>query len=317
MLEVLGGLLFVLAGALSYLGIVVPGAFGLALLLAGVATVVYALRRPRGASAGAALCLVGMVVVGAVASGGFAMEAPSTTLVFSATRAQVPQSYLLLTARTSAGSIRVSYSADPSLAYRVTFRYAGGRRFFPSFTMVPKLTNSSSGDAFRLNLNGAGAEMEIVLGLRYVLNASLRTSAGNIYLDQDARAKVLSLDCTTDAGNVEIAAVTAPYISCRSSAGNVDIDIEADSTTGSASLSTRAGNINLRLEADSSAAVWLLGATSMGSVIPPQAGGLLVLTNSGTEYEARTPDYFSVPTQFNVSCTSDLGNVVIGFSAAG
>jgi len=316
LLEILGGLLFVIAGIVNQAGYIIDGAFGLSLLVAGVVLVLYALRKPKGVLRGFGIFTVGLLALGAVASGGFSMEAPNTSLVFSATKAQVPQQFFILTASTGSGSVHLTYSSDPSTAYRVTFRYSGGGPF-PSLTIVPRLTNSSNGDVFRLNLNGAGAEIEIVLGRGYTLNASLHSNAGNVEFTQGAGQQVLSLDCTSSAGNVEVTATSVPYINCRSSAGNVDAAIGAFSVTGTASLSTSAGNINLILRADLAIGVSLKGSTSLGNARASGVEGMTVLAKSSAQFEGQTSNYANSSNQYQVTCQSSLGDVLMSFGASG
>jgi hypothetical protein len=316
LLEILGGLLFVLAGMVNLAGYVVDGAFGLSLLAAGVALVFYALKRPNGILRGAGFFTVGLLVLGAVASGGFSMEAPNTSLVFSAAKALVPQHFFVVTANTGGGSIRLTYSSDPSTAYRVTFRYAEGGSF-PSLTIVPKLTNSSNADVFHLNLNGAGAEIDIVLGRGYALNASLHSSAGNVEFTQEPGQQVLSLDCTTSAGNVEVSATSVPYINCRSSAGNVDATIGAYSVTGIAFLATSAGDVDLVLKADSSTGLWVRGSTTMGNLQASDVQGMTVLAQSSTQFEGQANNYTTASNQYQVTCQSSLGDVQMSFGATG
>jgi hypothetical protein len=316
LLEILGGLLFVIAGIVNQAGYVVDGAFGLSLLAAGTALVLCALRKPRGVLRGAGLFIIGLLALGAVASGGFSMEAPNTSLVFSATRAQVPQHFFILTANTGAGSVHLTYSSDSDTAYKVTFRYSAGGPF-PSLTVVPRLTNSSDGDAFRLNLNGASAEIEIVLGRGYSLNASLRTGAGNLEFTQGAGQQVLSLDCSSNAGNIEVTATSIPYINCRSGAGNVDASIDTFSVTGTAFVSTSAGNVNLILRADSATGVWLKGTTSLGNMRASEVKGMTVFAQSGIQFEGQTHNYATSNYQYHVTCQSSLGDVLMSFGASG
>ncbi len=317
LLEILSGLLFVAAAAAASLRLMIDGAFGLSLLAAGAALAVYGLKRPKGVLPGTALSIVGMVVLGAVASGGLSMVAPGTTLVFSASTYQVPQHNLVLTATTGAGSISITYSDNLQLAYQVTLKYAGGRHAFPTFAIVPKVTNSSNGDTFRLNINGAGAVIMIVLGKGYALNASLQTTAGNILFEQSAGTQVLSLDCSTSAGDVELVGVTAPHIDCNSDAGNVEASIAAVGVTGVASLSSSAGNVELNVIADSTTGIWLKGGTSLGTVTPPAASGMEILSQSDTDFEAQTANYSSFSHQYQVTCISDFGNVELSFGIPG
>jgi DUF4097 and DUF4098 domain-containing protein YvlB len=134
---------------------------------------------------------------------------------------------------------------------------------------------------------------------------------------QGAEQQVLSLDCTSSAGNVEVAVTSVPYINCRSSAGNVDATIGAYSVAGAAFLSTSAGDVNLILRADAATGVWLKGSSSLGNVRASDVEGMTVLAQSATQFEGQANNYTTSNSQYQVTCQSSLGDVLLSYGTTG
>lgn len=306
--------MFVLAGVVSLGGLYVSSAFGLSLLAAGVVLIFYAVARPKGAIRGAGVLVAGILVLGVATSAGFGVAVPNTTLTFTATRAQVPQHSFVLSATTGGGGINVSYSTDNSIAYRVTFRYPSGRSAFPSLTIVPRLRNSTSDDVFYLNLNGAGARIDVVLGKGYAYNVSLRAGAGNVVFTQGIGQQVRRLDCASDAGNTAVLVFSVPVVTCRTGAGNINASIRLSSASGTAALTASAGNVHLDLQADLGVGVWLRGESSLGNVVPRGVEGMNISSQSVALFEAQTADYSNLAYQYQVTCSTSLGNIDITFA---
>lgn len=305
-----GGLLLLLAGVVVISGATFPYALPVLLVAAGVIIIAAGLFRIRPTFPAFVVFLVGIIVLGLAASPyGFR---PATEIhELTTSQATVDEATVLCSVST--GNIRVSFTSNETLIYRIVFT-----KYF-SFLTQPKVNFNDSvvDDKLTVNASSTTVDVDITLNQNLKSSLSLTTSTGNIRAEVPTTAsKVEKMTLTTTTGNVWMNITNTSQLQnliAKTTTGNVEAYVKSSFQTRDANvqLSTTTGRVKLNLdviyiESD------IKASTTTGNVNVNNIQGFSIISQTRTSFHARTPEYgLSSFKKLDVSASTTTGNVDI------
>ncbi len=159
-IRILGGIFFILAGIFAYYRFAIGLALPFLFVGAGAAFLLVAIAGHRASGGDIAIFVIGLLVLGSVASG--LTIGRTQTVTYSATKNQVNAHQMLLKASTNFSSIDIGFSNRKGLAYQVNF--TGSIPFLPVSMGQPFFSNRTINGVLLLEARSSGDAIAITLG---------------------------------------------------------------------------------------------------------------------------------------------------------
>jgi len=307
----LGGFLLLLAGAVALSGATFPYALPIVLVAAGGIVIVAALLHVLPTFPAFIVFLIGVIALGVAASAPYGFVAYTSTETHELTTAQASVEEAHVVCTVSTGTIKVSFTSNETLIYRVVFT----KHF--SFLYQPKVNFNYSVTDERLMVNASSSTANVDITLSQNLRSSLTlttttgtitvdvpttasrvermtltTTTGEVWVNMTNTARLQSLVATATTGNVEA------YI--KSSSQSRDAAVQLRTTTGRVKVNMNITNIESDIRA----------STTTGRVNADNVSGFLVLDKTQTFLHARTSDYDQPQSRkLDISANTTTGNV--------
>jgi len=308
----IGGSLLVLAGIFALSGVTYPHALPILLVAAGVIIVVAGLLGYRIPFPSMAIFLLGIVVLGLVVSG-FAGFGRAPTEVYELTTTEETVDETELSCVVSTGSIRLSFTTNASLIYRIVFTkhyfwFTEPKVLFTQSVVNEKLTvNAESTTAsvdillsqtikssFNLTTVTGSVRVDVPPTASKIQAVMLKTTTGEVWANITNTANLRDVEATTTTGKVEVL--------IESSSLNRDCTVHMSTTTGQVILDARLTNV----QSD------IMASTSVGKVNADNVVGFTILGETTTTFHARTPNYLVPQTKkLDITASTNTGNVDI------
>jgi hypothetical protein len=314
--RVAAGLIFLLAGLLAYYGIIFEAPIALVLVIAGVAIVVAVFAGHRSRPGDLAAFVIALLVLAAVGAGlNFQSFSGPVAANYSAGSSSIPSNRIILSAKSSTGSISIDFSSNSSVGYEVTFRRSFvGFQFFPGVNNY-SLTNSTRNGDFFLNASTNYMSIQITLGQQYFTNISASTGTGSIDLksDQSVSFGDLSLMLGTGSLSANVQAKTISSLYLSTGTGSLDFESSNFNPAGPkvpVTASTGTGSLTFKATIPSAAAVSLNASTGFGSISQSLAGFTVSRSTSGL-LQAYSGNINTAAASFLISLSTGTGSASI------
>ena len=311
-----GGVLFILAGILAYLGIGFGVSAVLILVVGGAVALVVALSGHRSRPTDFAVFIIGIIVFGVVTAG----YTPGTQVAtFSATRSQVPSATIALDISSSGGSISVGFTDRADIAYQVNFtRQAWTSSFSPPGTDT--VANTTANGAFHLSVSSTWSETSVVLGKGYTVDVDAETGTGSIYLQAPAGVAVRNITLHSSTGSVDAIVDSSAVLNLKLQAATGRVSLVSHSLGAAGpsvpiSVSTSTGSVSISLTVASQDAVSISASATLGSV-SHNLRGFTITQATGNSLAATAGNIQTASQSFVITATASLGSVdlSIGFA---
>jgi hypothetical protein len=310
-LRVLGGALLVLAGVFAYSGITFGLSAALVLVLGGAAVLAVAFLGHRPRPGDIAIFVIGVLVLGAVSTG---YTAGPRLATYSATKTQVPSNAMSITITSSGGSVSVGFANRGNFGYEVNFTnplwfpYPGG----PG---VDRVTNSTVGGVFNLNIGATFSSVSLLVGSGYAIDLKVTDDTGSIDLAAPGTETIHIVSLTTSTGSVSAVLDSSAIESLvlKSDTGSVSLVSHRLGAAGPnvpVTLSTSTGSIDMTVNLLRQDAASITASTNLGS-INPSLSGFTITQNTRTNLAATTGGSGSPARSFVITSTTNLGSVDI------
>jgi len=308
-LRVIGGALLVLAGVFAYYGVTFGFSAALVLILGGAVVLVVAFLGHRPKPGDIAIFIIGVLVLGAVSTG---YTSGPRLVTYSATKTQVPSNAMSITIASNGGSVSVGFVNRGNFAYQVNFTnqvwftYPGG----PG---VDRVTNSTVGGVFNLNIGASWSSVSLLVGSGYTVDLKVTDDTGSISLAAPGTETIHNVSLSTSTGSVSAVLDSSAIESLilKADTGSVSLVSHRLGAAGPnvpITLSTSTGSIEMTVSLVRQDAVSITASTSLGS-INPSLSGFTITQNTRTNLAATAGGFGSASRSFVISATASLGSV--------
>jgi len=310
---ILGGLLLLVSGVVALFGVTLPYALPLMLAVAGGIIIAAGLLGFRPAFPAFMVFLLGIVVLGLAASGPYGFSPYTTTETYELSTAQVVVDEMIVRSEVSTGTIKVSFTSNETLIYRIVFT-----KYYSVFYQPTVDFNYTVADRkLTVNASSTTASVDITLNQNIKSSFNLTTMTGSIRVDVPTTAsKVERMTLLATTGEVElnisntaslrsiIATTTTGQVeaSIKSSLQNRDATVQLTTTMGRVKLNLNISNIESDIEA----------STTTGRINADDVIGFTILNRTQTSFHAQTPFYGRLPSKkLDISANTQTGNIDI------
>jgi len=316
-LRVLGGILFVLAGAAYYFGITVAFSAPLVFIVAGAAVVLLALIGHRARGGDVAIFVIGLLVLGFFITPGIGLGSSSSQLVSHTAEKTVLSSQRIdLLAYTDVGSINVVYSSRSDLAYQVNFT----RSSFPFrlFAGLPStsLSNETQGGIFTLNATARLYDISIAIGTGYILNITANSGTGSVDVKGLSSERLGTVSLQTGTGSISgnLTSLSVGGISLHAGTGSVSLHSSYLAPNGPRvpiTLKAGTGSVDLDVKLANGTAVSIDASAPLGGVSHSLQGFTVSPQSSRSNLQATAGDVNTAAKSFVVEASAGTGSVAI------
>jgi hypothetical protein len=308
-LRVFGGLLLLAAGILAYFGVSFGIYSALVLVFGGIVAFAVVAAGTRPHPWDVAIFLIGVVLLSGVTAG---YGNGGTITVYSATISQVHASRFSLIVSAATGSVDVTFSEVPGLAYLVNFTRQLPFVFWP--LGGDTVTNSTNGGVFALRVNAA-SDVSIVLGRAFSTDVTVRSDTGSISLEGSGVLPLRNVTLVSSTGEVSgvFDTTTVQSLDLESATGSVNLDsnlLGTGSVSAPIDVKSSTGSVSVHADFQSSDQVILTANTNLGS-ISHSLNGFTVTTDTRTSLDAHAGTPLAARGSFAVSASSNLGSVTL------
>lgn len=316
-IRILGGLFFVLAGVVYYLGITLTASIALVFIGGGAAVLLLAVLGHRAHGGDLAVFVIGLLVLSAFLTPGIGAPSPgSERVTHTVTKAGLSAHQIDLLASADTGSINIFYSDKPDLGYQVNFtRSPLPFGLWPGFNPATSLTNETRGASFFLNATARSYDLSVAIGTGYVLNITATTGTGSVNVRSLAGETLgsVSLESGTGSVNGNLTSLKVGAIRFQAGTGSVNLNSNHLAPNGArvpVTLSAGTGSVNLKMKLTSGTAVSLTASAGFGSVSHNLQGFVVNQQSSaGSKLEASAGDINTAAASFVVHLTTGTGSV--------
>lgn len=316
-LRILGGLFFVLAGVVYYLGITVAFSASLIFIVAGAAVVLLALLGHRARPGDIAIFVIGLLLLGFFLSPGIGLG-PSSSQIISHTvgKTALSEKQIDLLATTDVGSVNVFYSSRSDLAYQVNFT----RSSFPFafFGTLPStsLSNETRGGAFVLNATARLYDISIAIGTGYLLNITANSGTGSVNVKALSSERLGSVSLQTGTGSIDgnLTSLSVGGIDFQAGTGSVVLHSSHLAPSGARvpiTLKTGTGSIDLDVKLATGTAVSVDASASLSGVSHNLQGFTVTPQSTRSNLQASAGDVNTAPASFVVQASAGTGSVTV------
>lgn len=308
---VLGASLLILSGFVALSGIALPYALPIMLVIAGVIIIAAGLLHVLPTFPAFVVFLVGIVAFGLTASAPYGFTPFTTTETHELTTAQATVKEATVMCSVFTGSIKVSFTSNETLIYRIVFTKHGSIFYQPtvnfsapvvdeeltirasSTTVTVDITlNQNIKSRLNLTTTTGTVQVEVPTSASKVEKMTLTTTTGEVWVNMASTAHLQNLVAKTTTGQVEVV--------IKSSFQTRDTTVQLTTTTGRVKLNMNITNIESDIEA----------STTTGTVYANVIG--FTTLSQSPNFHARTQNYDnSVYKKLDVSASTTTGNVDI------
>ena len=311
-LRLIAGAIFVLAGLFVYYGFRTVFAIPIVLIVAGGALVLVVLTRHRPGGGDIALLVVALIIFSLAASGP-SLTAPRETATFSASRSQVNVNQVALKADAGFGGVRILFSDNESLAYRVELSRSTAFPFFRGSEPGFSFNNQTKGDTLLLNISSTDAEIDVILGPHYTTSIDASTGTGSISLTAPRTEHIETIVLKTGTGsiNAEINAQGIKVLTLNAGTGSIDLKSNYLAAAGAEApftASTGTGSVNIDMKISSSTSATLTATTNLGTV-SHNLQGFTIAHSSNNRVDATTQDTVKQENSFRIRISTGTGSI--------
>lgn len=309
---IIGALFFISAGLTAILDVASPFALPVILVIVGAVIIIAGFLRLLPSAPALVVFIIGAVVL-AFAASGFFGPFQSSTETFELTRTQTPDiDEITLLGTVSTGNVRLSFTANNSILYRIVFT----KYFNPFFQTTANVSRRVQDGELFVNATSTTAALDIIINQNLRSSFNLTTSTGNVRLEAQSTASTISrTSLRTSTGNVWLNVTNASSlerITATTSTGQVEAHIKSSAQNQNAAvqLTTATGSVRLDLNITSIESR-ITASTSTGRV-NPEVTGFTIITETQTYFNGQTPNYNSPSLRkLDVTITTTTGSVDI------
>lgn len=308
---IIGAIFLILAGFLMLSGTGFPFALPIILVVTGIIIIAAGLLRFLPTFPALVVFLVGIVVFGLVASVPYGFTPFAATETYELTTAQATVKDATVICSVLTGDIRVSFTSNETLIYRMVFTKHGSVFYQPTVNFsapvadekltirassttvtVDIMLNQNLKSRFNLTATTGMIRIEIPTTASRVERMTLTTTTGDVWVNMTNTAYLQNLIATTTTGQVEAI--------IKSSFQTRDATAQLTTTTGRVKLNMNITNIESDIKA----------STITGRVNADLIG--FTTLSSSPDFHAQTQNYDN-PTykKLDVSASTTTGNVDI------
>ena len=308
---IIGALFFISAGLTAILGVASPYAVPIILVIVGAVVIIAGFLRLLPSAPALVVFIIGAVVL-AFAASGFFGPFQSSTETFELTRAQTPNiDEITLLGTVSTGNIRLSFTTNNSILYRIIFT----KYFNLFFQTVANVSRRAQDGELFVNATSTTASLDIIINQNLRSSFNLTTSTGNVRLEApNTVTRISRTALRTTTGNVWLNVTdifSLERITAATTTGQVEAHIKSSTQSQNAAvqLTTTTGSVRLDLNITGIESK-ITASTSTGRV-NAEVTGFIIITETQTHFNAQTPDYNSSPRKLDVTATTTTGSVDI------
>lgn len=309
----MGGLLLLLAGLVAISGATFPNALPILLVAAGGVVIVAGLLGLTPSFPAFAVFLAGIVALGVVASAPYGFTSFTTTETYELTTQQAAVEEADVLCAVSTGTIKVSFTSNETLVYRVVFTKYHGVFYQPKVDFNYGVQN----EELTVNASSTSASVDITLNQNIKSSFHLTTTTGGIRVEVPPTAsKVEDLTLTTTTGEVWVNITNTAHLKnlfATTTTGQIEAHIKSSfqSRDATIQLSATTGGVKLNLNITNIESE-ILASTTTGRVNADNVIGFTILSKIKTSFHAQTPNYGRPPfKKLNVSANTSTGNIDI------
>ncbi|MCL4436620.1 MAG: DUF4097 domain-containing protein [Thaumarchaeota archaeon] len=311
-LRLIAGVVFILAGVFAYYGFRTIFALPVVLIVAGGALVLVVLTKHRPGGGDIALLVFALLVFGVVTSGPIS-TLPQETVTYSASRSQVNVNQVALKADASFGGVRILFSDNESLAYRVEFSRSTAFPFFRGNEPGFSFSNQTKGGTLMLNVSSTDAEIYVILGPHYTTSIDASTGTGSISLTAPRTERIENVVLKTGTGsiNANMAAQGIKLLSLSAGTGSVHLKsgyLAASGTDVPFAVSTGTGSVSVDVNIPRSTSAALTATTDLGTV-SHSLQGFTIAHSSNNRLDATTEDTTRQENSFRIRISTGTGSI--------